>query len=76
MYKDANCASLRMKIYTHIKVLPRVLGAVAARCLHLNVLSKKSSLSFASEYLVRSSMFWPEVPRNLENKGAQCQQSA
>jgi len=46
--------------------IPRVLGAVGAKCLHLNVLSMNSSLSFASEYLSRSSTFWPDVPRNLE----------
>lgn len=38
-------------------LLPRVLGAVGARCLHVKVLSKNSSLSFASEYFFRSSTF-------------------
>lgn len=46
-------------------MLPRVLGAVGARCLHLKVLSMKFNFSFASEYFPRSSIFWPDVPRNL-----------
>lgn len=37
--------------------VPRVFGAVGARCLHLSVLSINSSLSLASEYFSRSSMF-------------------
>lgn len=53
--------------------IPRVFGAVGARCLHLNVLSRYSSLSFASEYLSRSSIFCPDVPTNLENKRSLCQ---
>lgn len=51
--------------------VPRVFGAVGARCLHLNVLSINSSLSLASEYFSRSSMFWPDVPRNLKPKNRQ-----
>lgn len=44
---------------------PRVSGAVGARWRHISVRSIKSKRSSASEYLLKSSIFWPDVPRNL-----------
>jgi hypothetical protein len=42
-----------------------VSGAVGAKCLHTRVLSIKSRRSSASLYFSKSSIFWPDVPRNL-----------
>jgi len=66
--KPRKCKSIK----AYIMYIPRVLGAVGAKCLHLNVLSMNSSLSFASEYFSRSSTFWPDVPRNLEAVWGSC----
>lgn len=45
--------------------VPRVSGAVGAKWRHRRVRSSRSSRSSASEYLSKSSMFWPDVPRIL-----------
>lgn len=55
-------------LYYHSNRIPKVSGAVGAICRHLRVRSMKSNWSFAWEYLLRSSIFWPEVPRNLSLK--------
>jgi len=59
-------------IESYIMYISRVLGAVGATCLHLNVCSMNLSLSFASEYFSRSSTFWIDVRRNLEPVWGSC----